>query len=187
MKTIEVENADLNDAPMISWINHQHLISTKESLADNELEATGFLITPFTDELVHYYVNSEKYLSLTAKLDSKIVGYAIACDLVEEKDLNQLIETLPEWRKLNQQKVFYLSQIATKTEGEKGVGKQLMNSVLNYAMSHGYRYIVSQIIHAPIRNSVSITFHEKCGFRFIAEMVRKDKRVAGVYLKDLQK
>jgi L-amino acid N-acyltransferase YncA len=43
--------------------------------------------------------------------------------------------------------------------------------------------VVCKIVHQPFENKISISFHEKFGFKKISEIAEKDY-VAGIYLKN---
>jgi len=85
--------------------------------------------------------------------------------------------------KKSEKKIFYYSQIAKKPNS-KNVGKQLALAMIDEIKKRGYHYVVCKIVHEPIKNEASITFHEKLGFKCIEE-IDQENYLCGIYLKKI--
>ena len=89
------------------------------------------------------------------------------------------ILSLPELTDINVEKIFYYRQIAKKPN-TTNIGKDLVLTMINEISKRGYQTIVCKIIHAPIKNSISINFHTKLGFKCIAETY-ENNYLKGIY------
>ena len=84
-----------------------------------------------------------------------------------------------------QSAIIYYRQIAVR-KGFGGVGSKLLSELIKQAKQSQYKYIVCRIIHQPINNQKSISFHKKFGFKLI-DIEIEENIVAGIYLLDLVK
>jgi len=177
---MNVRRAELGDMPAIMEVINQNLISLKES--HDQLESTGFLIYPHTlAELESFIRDRENYEVLVAEVNNKSIGYSICCELQMMPNLQAHLSSLPDMRSVVQLKALYLKQIA-KAEGTIGVGSILMDSILKRVTEENYYAIVSQIAHLLVRNTKSISFHEKFGFSLVST-IEELHGVTGVYFK----
>lgn len=179
---IKTRQAVQIDSPEIIRILRQHLISLKED--ESQLESQGFLIYPHTlSDIESFILDKENYFILVAEDTNNLIGFAICCDIKIMTSLLLHLGSLSNMDELASSKMLYLKQIA-KENGNTGVGKALMQSILQHAINADCNYIISQIAHAPVMNARSISFHEKFGFELIST-VERDAGVTGVYLKRL--
>lgn len=176
---IKTRQAEQIDSAEIIRILQQHLISLKQD--NSELESQGFLIYPHTlDDIESFILDKDNYFILVAEANNHVIGFAICCDIKLMISLQLHLAPLSNMNELASSKILYLKQIA-KENGTTGVGKVLMQSILQYASKVNCNYVISQIAHYPVRNSRSISFHQKFGFELIST-VERDANVTGVYL-----
>ena len=177
----DIRNATHSDSSGIIKIIDKHLIVNKKEKSSH-LESQGFLKCPHTiEDIQSFILNHEKYLVLVAESHNQISGFAICCDIKMIPNLQPYLAALPQIN--NSSKIFYLKQIA-KIESVKGVGPMLMQSILQHANLKNYHYVVSQIVHSPVKNKRSIQFHVKSGFEHVS-VVEEKGYSTGVYLKEI--
>lgn len=165
-----------------------NLISNKKfnQINKNKVEASGFLIGPFTaDEILYHLQENKSSIILTLKEEERVVGYLIsyALDQVNEN----LFEEFNSFSEISvvadKSKILYYRQIA-KLPGKENVGKQLANKMLEEAKKLGYKMVVCRIVHEPFYNKVSTNFHQNLGFNLLGT-VKNNNITLGVYLKNL--
>jgi hypothetical protein len=179
---IKTRQAVQIDSSEIIRILRQHLISFKQG--DSQLESQGFLIYPHTlTDIKSFILDKENYFVLVAEDNNRVIGFAICCDIKLMISLKLHLASLPNMTELTSSRILYLKQIA-KENGTTGAGKVLMQSILQYASEVNCNYVISQIAHFPVRNSRSISFHEKSGFKLISTVEENDN-TTGIYLKKL--
>jgi len=180
---ITTQEATFTDISAITTIIKKNIISIENST--HKQESTGFLLFQYTNQDIQSFIaDKENYFVQIAKMENNIVGYAIACNLKEMPALHLSLQALSIFNnQFEYFKILYLKQIAKKP-GTHGVGKALMQSLFTHAAKKKYDYIVSRVVHEPIKNRISVSLHEKFGFNFVSLMQEKD-HMAGLYLKQL--
>jgi L-amino acid N-acyltransferase YncA len=79
--------------------------------------------------------------------------------------------------------IFYYSQIA-KRQNYYNVGKGLVLSMFEELRKRKISIIICRIIHGPIKNEKSISFHQKLGFYCIGDVDYNNYQI-GIYFKKL--
>jgi GNAT superfamily N-acetyltransferase len=186
-----IQGASIENTEAILDIQSQKIIIPEEEVENIEAQQNGFLVYPILDdELKEVIKDRENNIVKIAKAEGNTIGYIISYDI------RKWIATHPDWfsrfspsnesKTLSQnEKILYGRHIAVDEKYMKtGVSKALLNSTLQEAVSHGYRYFVVEILKEPIENKRSINFVESMGFESIGELKDGD-RIWSVYLKDL--
>ena len=172
-------------AGMIEVLN-KNLIADKKlhEINKDNLEANGFLVGPFTaEEISNHLAATEKHVILVLKEEKRVIGYLISYDIQQvNENLYKEFLSFPEIDAFkDKKKILYYRQIA-KLPGKDGVGSTLLKKMLEEAKTMGYEAIVCRIVHKPLRNKISIGFHEDFGFKCLG-LVKNDDITLGVYLK----
>lgn len=192
-KNVIIEKPLEQDIEGILNVQEENLFSEliRKEADQKKLSEKGFLISAITnEELKEIIGNPDKYILLVSKVDGTVVGYILGYDLEEFKRqdpeweksiiLDDGVEALPE-----SEKSLYLRHIAVRI-GNRGVGTNLERKFFQEAEAAGYKYILGEILQEPVKNSVSLRFHEAIGFRIIGKVPEK-KLVWNLVLKDLNK
>jgi hypothetical protein len=164
LKTIEF--ARIEDIEGIISVQNSRFVD-KDNL-DESFSDSGMLLYKTTpEELKGIIGDGENHMLLVSKDDDFVTGYALSYSL------DEWIENKPEWNSnlsieasfdnilLN--KTLYLRQIAVMP-GKEGAGAKLELKLFNIAKERGYKFVVGDILEKPIRNKVSMDFHERIGF-----------------------
>lgn len=155
--------------------------NNKDKLSAEDFSKQGFLIGKLTfDDAEKFIIDSESIAKI-AKDNNEILGYITGYDIKKSK-IN-FFENIKDLEKIRHKKIYYHHQIVKKPQ-TKNVGSQLLQATLDEVKSKGYDYVICCIIHAPLYNEASISFHKKFGFENIGEMKAEDF-TRGVYLKIL--
>ncbi len=185
----EVYFASKSDLAGMLEVLKANLISNKKihHLNKNKIEASGFLIGPFTaDEIVTHLEENQNPIILTVKEEERVVGYLIsyALNQVNEK-LYQEFTDFPEINNIeDKSKILYYRQIA-KLPGKENIGTKLIEKMLSEAKKLGYKMIVCRIVHEPFCNKISIGFHAKFGFKLLGEVQNNNNIKLGIYFNKL--
>lgn len=187
MDTRITKLADTENIPGILNVLQQNLIARQKALSDDILERQGFLIHSFThQDLMASIFDKENYIVSIAAEEDEVVGYTMGCNV---KSLDPILQSkfVTASDKIKDiiftKKVLYHRHIA-KLLNKKNVGKQLLEFLVEHAISQNYQYMICQIAHSPIQNKKSILFHEKFGFVLMGSC--QDKELTyGIYLKKL--
>ena len=153
---------------------------------DSGLPNKGFLIRDIKPkEIRRLIVTSKNNITLTARNDDQILGYLIASRLssVVSNFQNMILPHIKEATIDWQDKIIYYRQIAVR-QGFSGIGSPLLLEFIKQAKQSNYQYVVCRIIHQPINNQKSISFHQKFGFKLI-DIEIEENIVAEIYLLDL--
>ena len=179
---IKVKAAEIRDIPEMVAINAAHLMANKSE--KSRLNQSGFLIVKLTaDDVERMILDEENFVVLVLKKKEEVLGYLIACTIANtENFFQEALAKIPELQN-SQTKPFYYKQIAKKI-GEAGVGKSLLLALENEARKRGYSHLVCRIVHQPILNEASISFHQKSGFKLVSTF-SEEQITAGIYLKAL--
>ncbi len=174
--------AQHSNIPQMMAVCAQNLVkNNRDKFTDEDFSKNGFLIVQLTEELAKQFIDDPKnYFAHVAKNGEEVLGYLTACD-VTKSGIN--FEIVPAFEKIKNEKIFYHKQIAKKPDA-KHVGKKLLFSMFDEVKSRGYKYVICRIVHAPLYNQASITFHERCGFKEVGSMEENGAKL-GVYLKIL--
>ncbi len=186
---MKTEFANKSDVKPILAILQEHLLDLQNP---NRLaQDSGFLVRHFSEkEIEDLILDNKNNLVLTARDDDKVIGYITSSRFsqLSENIQKDVIDCLQVTKISDLSKVLYYRQIAVKygatKSGIKNIGSNLIERFLKEAKIAGYDYIICRIIHEPVMNSRSISFHQKFGFDEIGTAKEKDF-VAGIYLKDL--
>lgn len=206
---LEIKEAGLEDVYGIMSVLKENLLP--KELLDQEkrvfylknagkkiedFSTKGFLINSLSEEeLKDILLDKENHITLIAKENDDIVGYAITYDLENWRKCK------PNWEKtvelidkekdhvLTKEKVLYFRHIATKhLSKNKGVGAMLEYKVFFEAKQKGYKKIIGEALEYPIENKASLDFHKKIGFKKIGTIKEsKNDLIWGLYKKDLEK
>ena len=178
-----IRSANTNDIPAIIAIMEQHFIHQKAAMDKDTLESVGFLIHGFSESDIREAIADEKnHIVLVATENDAVIGYVLNYDLKKLNDWMVDLQSTSEYLAiLTGKKVFYHRHIA-KIPHKKGVGKKLLQSLMNEAVLRNYDYIVCQILQKPYQNRASVKLHEALGF-FQIGVVEEEEYTFGVYLK----
>jgi L-amino acid N-acyltransferase YncA len=183
-----IRSATNKDIPGILAVLHHNLMANKKIKDKNQLEQTGFIIHDFTaDDLEAIIADSQHHILLVAIEDDKVIGYILTYDMPYAKpDWLSLVVASPQIKDiLAAKEVLYHRNIAKK-HNKKGVGKQLLQVLLQEAAARNYKYVACQIVQQPYKNKVSIALHEQLGFKAVGHGYEADVDITfGVYLKRL--
>jgi predicted GNAT superfamily acetyltransferase len=197
---IEAQYASSNDIQGILSVQEENLLSKiapdllsdQGSQIDEDVEkigSRGFLIHALTEEeLQRLICDRENIILLVTRENNEVDGYVLAYDINAWKTFK------PEWEKivkvpediaefLGKEKILYLRHIARKGSA-KGKGSKLMERLIKEAQSRGYKYIICEILEAPITNRASIEFHQKWGFKKVGQVI-ENRLTWGLFLKSL--
>ena len=188
---IKISPAQIDDVWGIVEILQQNLIdiNSQKNVNANDLSNQGFLIRDIKPkEIRRLIATSKNNIVLIAQDDNQIIGYLIASRLSAMADnfQNMILSHIKKAKIDWQSKVIFYRQIAVR-QGFVGVGGALLLELIKQAKKSGYRYMVCRIIHQPINNQKSISFHRKFGFELIDIDTTEENIVAGIYLLDLVK
>jgi L-amino acid N-acyltransferase YncA len=162
-----IREAIVSDIPEIMTILQENLLSNLSHLDQNSLESRGFIIFGFNEyDLKKMIEDKKNFMVLIAQECQQIIGYTICFD---DKD--------------SPQKLLYYKHIAI-LPNKKGVAKQLMQAIIDKAYKSYYQGIICHIALYPIKNCVSIAFHEKYGFKLLST-IQKEEIQFGLYKLDL--
>ncbi|OGT52691.1 MAG: hypothetical protein A3E84_02695 [Gammaproteobacteria bacterium RIFCSPHIGHO2_12_FULL_42_13] len=185
--SIEVKIADFEDIPGIMAVLEYNLIANRKAANKDALEQGGFLIHPFTADYVKTAIDDrDNHIVLAGKSsDGELAGYVIAYNLKKSSvELYSHLAITPELdATFSTTQALYHRHIAKKGMN-RGVGKELLQALLDEAQFRGYQYVICQIAHEPIQNKPSIALHEKLGFVLVGLDDEQGIRF-GVYLKKL--
>lgn len=184
-----IQNATQEDIEKILAIQAQKIIIPENK--EQEVEGGGFLVYPISaEELERALKADEKHVIKIAKEGDSVIGYIISYDLTE------WTTTHPDWfskfnatedyrEKLKERKVLYGRHIAVDEDiSIPGVGKELLDSTLQEAISRDYEYFIVEILKKPIVNRRSVNFVQKMGFKLVGQTNDGD-RIWSVFLKNL--
>lgn len=170
-----------------------YLRNTGKKIED--FSAKGFLVHSFSEEdIKNILLDKENHITLIAKENDDIVGYAITYNLENwrkcKPDWEKTIEIIDKEENpmLKKEKVLYFRHIATKHFSKnKGVGAMLEYKVFFEAKQKGYEEIIGEALEYPIENKASLDFHKKIGFKKIGTIKEfGNELVWGLYKKDLK-
>ena len=185
---LEAQFAGEADLDGMLAVLKKNLIADKKlhEIDKNNVEANGFLVGPFTaEEISNHLAATEKHVILVLIEEERVIGYLISYDLQQvDKTMYEEFVSFPEIDAFkDKKKILYYRQIA-KLPGKANVGSTLLKKMLEEAKSMGYEAVVCRIVHQPLRNKISIGFHEDFGFKCLG-MVKNDEITLGVYFKEL--
>ena len=183
-------------------IANSNLIDNKLNYEEN-IQKCGFLITNPAREIWQEIVaDNDKSLALIAKLPKNntkditdnnitkehIIGYltGFTIDKTEMRFQEKVLFLLERQnvKDLTAKKdIFYYSQIA-KRQNYYNVGKGLVLSMFEELRKRKISIIICRIIHGPIKNEKSISFHQKLGFYCIGDVDYNNYQI-GIYFKKL--
>ena len=208
---MEIEEAEIENVPGIFSVLNENLLPME--LLDKEkgglylkntgkkiedFSEKGFLVNSFSEEeLKDVLLDREKNITLIAKENNEIVGYALAYNLEKWRKCK------PDWEKrveLNDEKekqmfekknILYFRHIATKQSSKnKSVGAMLEYKMFSVAIQKGYKEIIGEALEHPIENKASINFNKKIGFKKmgkVKEIKNENELIWGLYKKNLEK
>jgi GNAT superfamily N-acetyltransferase len=155
--------ATFTDIPGMQIVLEQNLIRNKPDIDLTQLAAQGFLVNPITaEEFNDAITHPAQNIVLVAKQNAEVIGYIIGHDsAIAHLHITPIIQKL-----LSTGKVLYHRHIARKSN-YKGVGKKLLQALLEQAATKGYQYVICKIVHGPWHNKVSIAVHQQLGFELI--------------------
>jgi L-amino acid N-acyltransferase YncA len=126
--------------------------------------------------------DQQNYFVCVAEKNDEVLGYLIGCDIAVSG-----INFPENIFDLKNEKIFYHKQIVKKV-GTKNIGEKLLLSMFDEARNRGYLRVICRIVHQPFYNELSVSFHQKFGFKEIAAMVEDSPSlnlVMGIYLRTL--
>jgi predicted GNAT superfamily acetyltransferase len=170
--------AKIQDAQEIKAILEENLLNIQSPIDENQGNK-GFLVNNIPLEEIEQLIGNQNNIILVAKENNAIKGYLIACNLADDEK-SAIFYPYLESQKITSNKIIYYRQIAKKLNSGK-IGNILLENFLKTAKSQGYEYVICRIIHLPINNQRSISFHQNIGFKLIGES-REEKVTAGIYL-----
>jgi len=175
--SFKIRKATKQDIEQITNICSGNLIKNK---VGQNLEKSGFLLSEYTFLQWQETILNKYSLTLVYEEKNEIIGYLNGFDIKKAEDVVQKnILSLP--KNINIDKIFYYRQIAKKLGTHtKNIGRDLALTMINEVAKNGYQAIFCQIIHGPIKNSISIDFHKKLGFKCVAE-VYENNYLRGIY------
>lgn len=181
----EVTIATYENIPAILEILHNNLFTKKHAPTLQSLENEGFIYFSFSKHDLKSWLDDKDYLVFVCHENDKIVGYAIGCDLDKltqqmRASFITLLESVGEFAK---HKIFYHKQVVTN-HANAGIGTLLMKELFKQVKQRGYDHIICVISQQPYRNTKSINFHEKLGFKEIGT-IQDHHAIDGFYLKQL--
>ncbi len=182
MTQITIPQTDFEISQMIEICAQNLVENNRDKMSSNDFSNQGFLIRKLTKEDVKKMLSNQvKHLVFVAKEGENIQGYLTGCDVIESGfDFDLYV---PSLNKIAGGKFFYHKQIVKRFEA-KNIGSKLLFSMFDEAKSRGYSHVICRIVHQPFLNQISISFHEKYGFKQVGEMF-ENNNVLGIYLKKL--
>lgn len=144
----QVRKAEVNDISGVISVLEQNLIANKATQKPEILEQTGFLINSFSfDDAKSAIEDKDNFIFLVSTNNNEIIGYTIACDVkklnpVFQEDLSSVSAEIKNI--ISSEKKLYLRHIAKKV-GESGIGKGLLQQLVDHSIHAGYRYIICVI------------------------------------------
>jgi L-amino acid N-acyltransferase YncA len=179
----QIKQATQQDIEQILKICSSNLYKNNKEQSIQKLQDFGFLIAEYTLHQWQETISDKDSLTLVYKEKDDVVGYLNGFNIKKAETVVQNnILSLPELADINIEKIFYYRQIAKKSNTKcHNIGKDLVLTMIDEISKRGYQTIVCQIIHAPIKNSISINFHIKLGFKCIAETY-ENNYLRGIYL-----
>ena len=184
-KNMKITHAELSDLDQVFEVCAQNRVANnREKFTDEEFAKNGFLMTQLTKErLEKMLADPQNYFLSVAKEGEEVVGYLAGYDATKIGQVFLDNNPIPE--EMKSKKIFYYKQIAKKP-GTKNIGGQLIVNMFDEVKKRGYFCVVCHIVHKPIYNQASISFHQKFGFKEIGSVEEKENAVKmGVYLKVL--
>lgn len=186
-------NKKLTDEVMFATYQHieemasicaGQLVKNRKEEDAQSIKKSGFLIGELTKKQWQDIINDkENSLALILKRGEEVIGYLTGFDIIKtESEFQEKVLFLLKLKK-SEKKIFYHSQIAKKPNS-KNVGKPLTMAMIDEIKKRGYHSIVCKIVHQPIKNEASITFHEKLGFKCIGE-IDQENYLRGIYLLEI--
>jgi len=156
---IKVRKAEINDVKMVVSIHNTWALQNRK----NDF-SKGFLILTTDPQKIALNLNRDDRIFLVAFTENEIVGYLIASTDIEMinnlqwiQDVEPLITNANHWHILEM-------AVHPRLAG-KGIGKLLYHDLFKVANgSHFSGYVAT----SPYRNDTSIHFHEKMGFKAVA-------------------
>lgn len=179
---IKILDAQIKDIPQMIEICELNLAqNNKEKLSAEDFSKQGFLIGKLTFDDAEKFIIDTESIAKIATDNNKILGYITGYNI--EKSKINFFENIEDLEKIRHKKIYYHYQIVKKPQ-TKNVGSQLLQATLDEVKSKGYDYVICCIIHAPLYNEASISFHKKFGFENIGD-IKSEDFTRGVYLKTL--
>lgn len=204
----EVREAEIEDVAGIISILKENLLpsellnkETRDLYLKNtgkkieDFSTKGFLVHSFSEEeLKNILFDKENHITLIAKENDDIVGYAMTYSLENwrrcKPDWEKTVELIDKEKDslFKKEKVLYFRHVATKRFSKnKGVGAMLEYKVFFEAKQKGYRKIIGEALEYPIENRASLDFHKKIGFKKIGTIKESENELIwGLYKKDLE-
>lgn len=154
----------------------------------------GVLMFPIDEEKVNKMLFAGGNISLIAEEENEIVGFLFAYPISEFKKIStywsEKLTKVIEGENIDSDKVFYYEYLASK-EGTKGVGMNLFKEFESQIDGKQYTHLICEILHKPLLNTNSITFHENRGFSLVDKVPYEatddiPQMLWGVYLKELE-
>lgn len=208
-RMLEIKEAEIEDIDGITSVLEENLLpkelldkekrdvylkNSEKTLEDFSKE--GFLVKQISkDEIGNTILDKKNHITLTAKENNEVVGYALTYNLEKWRQL------YPEWEKvvelfnekereaiLESKDVLYFRHIATKkSHKNKGLGVRIEYKVFAQARQKQYNKVIGEILDYPIKNEASIKYNEKIGFKKVG-ITRESKNdlVWGLYKKGLE-
>ncbi|MCE3255023.1 MAG: Acetyltransferase domain [Rickettsiaceae bacterium] len=182
---MKIEFATLEDALPILAILKENLIDFNNQDAAEASSRKGFLVRNIEKEEIDKVISDHKNsIALVAKEQDEILGYLLATRLEQLSEILKkgILPCLSEKQIKSLDKIIYYRQIAVKP-GVKNIGRALIGRFLQEAFLRGYESVICRIIHEPVNNQRSISFHQKFGFSLI-DTIAENSLVAGVYIRE---
>ena len=183
MPELAVLPAAVQHIPGILIVLEKNLFKN-QTVTQGELENKGFLMHAFTaEDLQAAIADKENYIVLVALDGESVVGYALGYSTKTNLELQKRLLDSATVVSPNE-KIFYYRHIA-RMPGRKGAGKQLLSALLEEAARQNYRHVICQIAEKPLKNIISIVFHERFNFQLCGFQPDGEGTTYGVYLKSL--
>jgi L-amino acid N-acyltransferase YncA len=166
----KIKLAQIEDIDGMLDILNKNWIFNQESKSTEELESSGFLVNPFTYEDIVTQLKNNDFIILVSKNDDNVEGYIIDYT-VNPDEFAWIRESgipIELQNKLLNEKTLYHRHIGIDPAC-KGIGKKLMETLIDMAIKKAHKNIICQIALSPVENKKSIVFHEKLGFEMIGK------------------
>lgn len=183
MAEFVIHQAAVHHIPGILTVVEKNLFKN-QTVTQGELENRGFLMRAFSSEDAHAAIaDKENYIVLVALNGEHVVGYVMGYNIkthleLQKRLLSSVTAVSPD------EKNFYYRHIAKLPES-KGVGKHLLQALLEEATRQHYQHVICQIAEKPVKNNISIALHKKFGFQLCGFQPDGEGTTYGVYLKSL--
>lgn len=182
-----IGNAGEEDINEILTIQAQKLVDP-ENIAQGdtqEIEEKGFLVYPLSkSELEELIKDPGNHIIKVAKKDGRVIGYLIAYDLDNWRELH------PDWLNnlegkrdsLTQRRTLFGRHIAVdESETGSGIGRALLEAVIFTGRTRDYQNFVVEVLDKPITNRKSTKFVERAGFKKIGQRQDGGLKVWSIY------